>query len=127
MNIRLILAFTACSFLSATGLAQSPEHFRTMASDPAPRDPSDHGVQARFTVLDADGRLPIELAHVVIRRNGRFVTQDATNPAGLIRFRDLVPGWYNVSAWFVGYNTYADSLLIDATHSTYTVVVFPDA
>ena len=83
----------------------------------------EHGVQARITVLDADGKLPMELAHVVLRRDGKFVAQDATNPAGLIRFRDIEPGWYNVSAWFVGYNTFADSILIDQAHSTFTFLL----
>jgi hypothetical protein len=85
--------------------------------------PTEHGVQARFTVLDADGKIPMELAHVVLRRDGKFVAQNATNPAGLIRFRDIEPGLYNVSAWFVGYDTYADSMLIDETHSTFTIVL----
>jgi len=81
---------------------------------------ADEGTQVRFLVIDADQKFPIELAHVVLRRNGRFVNQDATNPAGLIRFRDIQPGWYNVSAWFVGYQTYADSILIDNAHTSYT-------
>ena len=81
--------------------------------------PADHGVQVRITVIDTDGKLPIELAHVVLRRNGKFVAQDATNPAGLIRFRDLEPGRYNVSAWFVGFKNYVDSIMIDETHSTF--------
>ncbi len=85
--------------------------------------PADHGVQARITVIDADGKIPMEMAHVVLRRDGRFVAQDATNPAGLIRFRDIQPGWYNVSAWFVGYNTFADSILIDGSHSAFTLTL----
>jgi len=84
---------------------------------------AEHGVQARFTVLDAQSKLPIELAHVVIRRNGKFVAQDATNPAGLIRFRDLEPGKYVTSAWFVGYDTFVDTLVIDETHSTFTIAL----
>jgi hypothetical protein len=70
--------------------------------------------------VDADQQFPIELAHVVLRRNGRLVAQDATNAAGLVRFRDLEPGRYGVSAWFVGYRTYIDSILIDELHASYT-------
>ena len=123
MRIRTILTIAAFVSLPGAAAAQTRGFFGSAVDDPPPGRPGDHGVQVRFTVLDADGKLPIEMAHVVIRRNGRFVTQDATNPAGLIRFRDLVPGWYNVSAWFVGYSTYIDSLLIDATHSRYTIVL----
>ena len=78
------------------------------------------GMQVRILVTDADQKFPIELARVVLRRNGRFIAQDATNPAGLVRFRDLEPGLYNVSAWFVGYKTFSDSIFIDETHSSFT-------
>ena len=84
---------------------------------------ADGGAQARFLVVDADQQFPIELAHVVLRRNGRFVTQDATNPAGLVRFRDLEPGRYSVSAWFVGYKTSIDSILIEESHASYTLAL----
>ena len=90
--------------------------------NPYPKS-ADGGAQARFLVIDADQQFPIELAHVVLRRNGRFVTQDATNPAGLVRFRDLEPGRYSVSAWFVGYKTSIDSILIDESHTSYTLAL----
>ena len=90
------------------------------AGEKPPSRAAKGGVQARILVIDADQKLPIELANVVLRRNGRLITQDATNPAGLIRFRDLEPGRYDVSAWFVGYKTYNDSILIDESHPSYT-------
>jgi hypothetical protein len=81
------------------------------------------GAQAKILVIDADQQIPIELAHVVFRSKGKSVAQDATNPAGLIRFRDIEPGWYIVSAWFVGYKTYTDSILIDESHTSYTIAL----
>ena len=123
MRTLIFLLLAVCLSTAASSFAQMAGFAGRSAGDPAPGRLADHGVQARFTVLDAEGNIPIELAHVVIRQNGRFVAQDATNPAGLIRFRDLEPGWYNVSAWFVGYTTHVDSLLIDAAHSTFTIVL----
>ena len=85
--------------------------------------PAGPTVQVRFTVSDADQKFPIELAHVMLRRDGRIIAQDATNPAGNIRFRDLTPGRYTVSGWFVGYTTYVDTLEIDAQHTIFAIAL----
>jgi hypothetical protein len=112
MSIQRSLFILAFMFLLLCVIVQAGESPYSKAAN--------GGVQTRILVIDADQKLPIELAHVVLRRNGRFITQDATNPAGLVRFRDLEPGRYNVSAWFVGYKTYTDSILIDESHSSFT-------
>jgi len=112
MMIQRCMFVLACMFLLLCVIVQAGESPYSKAAN--------GGVQARVLVIDADQKFPIELARVVLRRNGRFVAQDATNPAGLVRFRDLEPGMYNVSAWFVGYKTYTDSILIDESHSSYT-------
>ena len=112
MRIKRILFILPCMFFLLCVIAQAGV---------SPSIKAANGVaQARILVIDADQKIPIELAHVVLRSNGRLIRQNATNPAGLIRFRDLDPGWYNVSAWFVGYKTYIDSVLIDETHTSYT-------
>jgi hypothetical protein len=79
------------------------------------------GVQFRVSVYDADEKIPIELARVVLRKDGRLIAQDATNPAGQIRFHDIEPGNYGLTAWFVGYKTFNDSIQIDEQHSLFTV------
>lgn len=89
----------------------------------AKTSPADPTVQVRISVSDADQKFPIELAHVLLRREGRIVAQDATNPAGLIRFRDLRPGQYAISVWFVGYRTYAATIDIDAQHTTFDIAL----
>ncbi len=68
---------------------------------------TERGVHFRVSVFDADGKVPIELARIVITRNGKFVSQTATNPVGLARFIDIEPGNYMVQAWFVGYKTFS--------------------
>lgn len=89
--------------------------------------PVDHGVQLKVIVRDAKEDLPVELARVVLRRNSRMIAQDATNPAGQIRFRDIQPGKYDITAWFVGYETYSDSIVIDQDHTTYSIALKPRA
>ncbi|MGA9363957.1 MAG: TonB-dependent receptor [Bacteroidota bacterium] len=84
---------------------------------------SDPGVQFRVTVSDAEENIPIELARVVLRKNDKFLAQDATNPAGQVRFRDIEPGKYSLTVWFVGYITFSDSILIDEQHTSYTVAL----
>ena len=89
--------------------------------------PVDRGVQLKVIVRDAKEDLPVELARVVLRRNSRMIAQDATNPAGQIRFRDIQPGKYDITAWFVGYETYSDSIVIDQDHTTYSIALKPRA
>jgi len=84
-----------------------------------------HGIQLRVIVYDAEAQLPIELARVALRREGRFIIQDATNPAGQVRFRDIAPGMYSITAWFVGYRTFSDSLLVDERHTVDSIAMHP--
>ena len=49
-------------------------------------------VQLRVSVNDADGNVPIELARVALSRDGRYIADAVTNPAGQARFRDIKAG-----------------------------------
>jgi TonB dependent receptor/Carboxypeptidase regulatory-like domain len=82
------------------------------------------GLQIRITVIDAEEKLPLELAHVVLRRGGKFVAEDATNPAGQMRFHDIEAGTYTITVWFVGYRTYTDSIHIDAQHTVFELPLY---
>ena len=79
--------------------------------------PANNGVQIRVTVFDAEQHIPLELARVALFRENRLIVQEAANPAGQILFRDIQPGAYKVTAWFVGYRTFTDTILIDEAHS----------
>ncbi|MGA7161117.1 MAG: TonB-dependent receptor [Bacteroidota bacterium] len=84
---------------------------------------SEDRLQFRVSVNDADGNVPIELARVALSINGRYVADAVTNPAGQARFRDIKPGDYRITAWFVGYDTFVDSITVDKEHSTYKIVL----
>ncbi len=84
---------------------------------------NERGIQWRVTVSDSNGNGPIELARVVLKRNGKFISEEATTPTGQARFRDIVPGNYVIQAWFVGYRTFTDSITIDNNHTTYQIVL----
>ena len=84
---------------------------------------NERGIQWKVTVSDSNGNGPIELARVVLKRNGKFISEEATTPTGQARFRDIAPGNYIVQAWFVGYGTFTDSIVIDNNHSTYQIVL----
>ena len=62
MNIRTILAVVAFFSLTGAAVAQTRGFVESAVDDPVPGRPGDHGVLVRFTVLDADGKLPIEMA-----------------------------------------------------------------
>ena len=87
--------------------------------------PAGNGVQFRVSVFDADQHIPIELARVALFRENRMIAQDAANPAGQIRFRDIQSGAYTITAWFVGYETFTDSVIIDESHSLDSIWLHP--
>ncbi|HVN47938.1 MAG TPA: TonB-dependent receptor, partial [Bacteroidota bacterium] len=81
------------------------------------------GVTFKVNVYDADGKVPIELARIVLTRNGKFISEEVTAPTGQARFRDIAPGSYIVQAWFVGYRTFSDSTRIDNDHSSLEILL----
>jgi hypothetical protein len=85
---------------------------------------SEH-TQLRVTVYDSVENVPIELARVALSQNGVYVVNGATNPAGVVRFRDIDVGTYRITAWYVGYETFSDTISIDPEHSTYKVLLHP--
>ena len=80
-------------------------------------------LQFRVSVNDADGNVPMELARVALSINGRYIADAVTNPAGQARFRDIKPGNYRITAWFVGYDTFVDSIVVDKEHNTYKIAL----
>ncbi len=84
---------------------------------------NDDRLQFRVSVNDADGNVPIELARVALSIDGRYIANTVTNPAGQARFRDIKAGAYRITAWFVGYDTFVDSITVDKDHSTYKITL----
>ena len=83
-------------------------------------------IEARILIYDAAEKIPIGLARVVLRQNGRLAAHEVTNLLGQARFGNVTPGEYAVTAWFVGYTTYEDSILIDQDHTTFTINLEPE-
>ncbi len=82
-------------------------------------------VQLRVTVTDASDKTPIELAHVVLRKGAKFIADEATNPAGQVRFRDVEVGTYTLMAWFIGYATRFDTVTVDEGHTQFDIALRP--
>ncbi len=87
--------------------------------------PGKKDVQLKVSVLDAAENIPIELARVMIQRNGIVIAQEATNTAGQIRFRNLTAGAYRITAWFIGYATFSDTIHIGHEDTTVTINLHP--
>ena len=84
-------------------------------------------MQVQVLVVDGDQKVPIELARVVLESHGQFVAQDVTNPSGSLRFRDIEPGAYRLTVWFMGYSTYTDSIRVDQTHTSFHIALHQQA
>jgi len=81
----------------------------------------EEGIELKFTVYDADEKIPIELARLTLQQRRKLVTEGSTNAEGQVRLHDIKPGSYFLTAWFVGYMTYKDSILVDESHTTFTI------
>ena len=81
----------------------------------------EQGREIKFTVYDADEKIPIELARIALQRNGKLIAGEATNTEGQARLHNIKPGSYTVTAWFVGYTIFKDSILVDESHTTFRI------
>ena len=119
--MRSITSVLSILLFIAIGLQQSIAN-----SSPKSADAAAQGTQFRVTVTDGEAKLPIELARVDLRRDGRVVAQGVTNPAGVVLLHDIPIGDYTLVAWFVGYRTFNGIVHIDASHLTYAVALTPE-
>ena len=87
---------------------------------------ADGNIEVRVTVIDAQEKIPLELARVVLRRHEKLVGQNATNFSGQARLHEIPPGDYTLSVWFVGYTTYTRSVHIDPEHALFSVSLEPE-
>jgi hypothetical protein len=82
---------------------------------------SEESVDVKITVADSAEKTPIGLARVILESDGKVVAQAETNIVGQLWFRDIKPGMYRLTAWFVSYRTYSDSVLVNENHTTYVL------
>jgi len=75
------------------------------------------------TVEDASDSSTIPLARVTLKRKGTLVGGQLTDVNGKAVFHDIRPGWYNITAHYIEYNDYTDSILIDESHTSLTVML----
>jgi hypothetical protein len=128
MRAPIILSCLLCTVNSL--FAQQIPPALSLKEDPvvlaSKADKPDENIEIRVTVTDAEANIPLELARVVLRQGDKLVAQDATNHAGQVRLHEIPPGTYTLSVWFVGYQTYADTLHADAQHTLVQVALEPD-
>jgi hypothetical protein len=85
----------------------------------------EEGSNFRVTVYDAKEKIPIGLARVVLQRERKFIAGNPTNMVGQVWFRNVQTGSYRLTAWFVGYEIFTDSVLIDQEHTSFTINLSP--
>jgi len=121
-----ILAFCLCTIGSFAFSQNDAPSANTMTDPSGPKstvDKPDENIEVRVTVSDAKEKFPIELARVVLRQGETLVAQDATNHAGQVRLHEIPPGTYGLTVWFVGYQTYSDTIQVDAQHTIVQVAL----
>jgi hypothetical protein len=85
----------------------------------AGRNSKKAGVDVKVSVYDSNEKFPIGLAQVVLQRGEKIIAQSTTNTAGIVWFRDIQTGRYIITAWYAGYKTFIDSVLISPGHTSY--------
>ena len=68
------------------------------------------------TVTEAKTNVPLQLVNVIIKRNNSIIAAATTNPFGRALFTDLKTGVYELSARFIGYNDFDDTIAVDSLH-----------
>src|SRR5947207_13487991 len=78
----------------------------------------DKGHNFTVTVYDQGSGAPLELVRVLLKRGEALLRVESTNPSGRAVFRDVESGNYTLGTRRLGYVEYADSVLIDETHTS---------
>lgn len=114
MRTKLVFTILVCLHMMAEETCYAQE-----------RMSSEKSVDVRITVADSAERTPIGLARVILQSDGRIAAEGETNIVGQLWFRDVKSGTYELTAWFVGYYTYSDSILVDQNHTSFTLNLVP--
>ena len=73
------------------------------------------------TVTEKNSGIPLQLVNVILKRNNSIIAVTTTNPFGRSEFSDLQSGKYEISARFIGYNDFNDTISVDSLHRSYNV------
>jgi hypothetical protein len=74
-------------------------------------------------VLDKATLAPLQNVVVVLSEGASVVASSSTNPFGKAAFNDLQSGTYLLSAHYVGYHDFNDTVLVDPGHKSYGVML----
>jgi len=81
------------------------------------------GISFTVIVTDSSQQTPLQHARVFLRKNGALVAGKVTDPSGRVVYTDINPGWYTITVRFVDYDDFTDSLLIDNSHLSKTILL----
>jgi hypothetical protein len=97
--------------------------FSTNADAGTIRKNSSKFVTINYTVMviDKNSMLPLQNVNIILEQNGSVIAALSTNPFGRTVFDDIESGRYKISAHYVGYDTFTDSVSIDTLNISYLI------
>jgi TonB dependent receptor len=121
LNLKAVVMAQNNTFFNRLTDGDIKEHVTTHPASEYAVAENERGIDFKILVYDSKEKIPIGLARIVLQSGKKVIAQDATNTTGQVWFRDIQSGSYTLTAWFVGYQVFKDSILIDENHTTYTI------
>jgi hypothetical protein len=73
------------------------------------------------TVLDYNTSQPLQLVTVILQQNNSIIATGTTNPFGRAVFNDIESGKFIISARYLCYEHFSDSISIDTSNRAYLI------
>jgi hypothetical protein len=73
------------------------------------------------TVLDYNTSQPLQLVTIILKQNNSIIATGTTNPFGRAVFDDIESGEFIISARYLGYEHFTDSISIDTANRAYLI------
>src|ERR1017187_4386437 len=73
------------------------------------------------TVIDNNTSQPLQLVTIILLQNNSIIASGTTNPFGRAVFDDIESGQFIISARYLGYEHFTDSISIDTSSRAYLI------
>jgi hypothetical protein len=77
----------------------------------------------KVTVVDSAQNTPLELVNVLLKKGNSIVRIGDSNKFGVVIFRDVVAGEYNLVTNYIGYKDFSATVKVDKMHNSIKILL----